>query len=106
MFICRRQRAKTSRGNRPVALTRRGLAVAPHVIFLASPFHFTQNEERILAMTKTKLIAGSVLIWLMVMGIAPITLAQAGGPSDILVVSGTISNDQGKPLKEVSLQFF
>jgi hypothetical protein len=29
-----------------------------------------------------------------------------GGPSDVLVVSGTITNDQGKPLKDVSLQFF
>jgi Na+/H+ antiporter NhaD/arsenite permease-like protein len=41
------------------------------------------------------------------LGLAPVTLAQAGsGPSDILVVSGTITNDQGKSLKEVSLQFF
>ena len=58
-------------------------------------------------MIKNKLIAGALLLWLMVMGIVPMTLAQTGGgPSDILVVSGTITNDQGKPLKEVSLQFF
>ena len=58
-------------------------------------------------MTKNKLIIGALLVWLMAMGIAPMTLAHAGsGPSDILVVSGTITNDQGKPLKEVSLQFF
>jgi Na+/H+ antiporter NhaD/arsenite permease-like protein len=58
-------------------------------------------------MTKYKLNMGALLAWLVVIGIAPMTLAHAGsGPSDILVVSGTITNDQGKPLKEVSLQFF
>jgi Na+/H+ antiporter NhaD/arsenite permease-like protein len=57
-------------------------------------------------MTKNKLIAGALLVWLMAIGI-PMTLVHASsGPSDILVVSGTITNDQGKPLKEVSLQFF
>jgi len=58
-------------------------------------------------MTKNKLIMVAVLVWLMAMGLAPVTLAQAGGsPSDILVVTGTITNDQGKPLKDVALQFF
>jgi len=57
-------------------------------------------------MTKIKLIAGVLLFWLMAMGI-PMTLAHAGsGPSDILVVTGTITNDQGKPLKDATLQFF
>lgn len=58
-------------------------------------------------MTKNKLIVGTLLVWLMVMGIAPMTQAHAGsGPSDTLVVTGTITNDQGKPLKDVTLQFF
>ncbi len=58
-------------------------------------------------MTLNKLVFGGLLVWLMVMGIVPMTLVHAGSdPSDILVVSGTITNDQGKPLKEVSLQFF
>jgi len=57
-------------------------------------------------MTKIKLIVGVLLLWLMAMGI-PMTLVHAGsGPSDILVVTGTISNDQGKTLKDVTLQFF
>jgi Na+/H+ antiporter NhaD/arsenite permease-like protein len=57
-------------------------------------------------MTKIKLIVGALLLWLMAMGI-PMTLVHAGsGPSDILVVTGTISNDQGKTLKDVTLQFF
>ncbi len=30
----------------------------------------------------------------------------AGGPSDLLVVSGTIGNAQGKPIKEVQLHFY
>jgi len=58
-------------------------------------------------MTKSKLIFGTLLLWLIAMGIAPMAPAQgSSSPSDILVVSGTITNDQGKPLKEVSLQFF
>ncbi len=58
-------------------------------------------------MEKTKLIIGALLAWLMAMGLATVTPAHAGGgPSDILVVSGTITNDQGKPLKEVNLRFF
>jgi len=58
-------------------------------------------------MTKIKLIFGALLVWLMVMGIAPMTQAHAGsGPSDILVVTGTITNDQGKSLKDATLQFF
>ncbi len=58
-------------------------------------------------MTKYKLIAGALLVWLMAIGIAPMNLAHAGSsPSDLLVVSGTVTNDQGKPLKKVSLQFF
>ncbi|MFH0999173.1 MAG: ArsB/NhaD family transporter [Pseudomonadota bacterium] len=58
-------------------------------------------------MIKSKLIIGAFLTWLMVMGIAPMTLVHAGsGPSDILVVTGTITNDQGKPLKDATLQFF
>jgi Na+/H+ antiporter NhaD/arsenite permease-like protein len=57
-------------------------------------------------MTIKKLIAGVLLFWLMAVGI-PMTLAHAdSGPSDILVVTGTITNDQGKPLKDVTLQFF
>ncbi len=32
--------------------------------------------------------------------------SAAGGPSDLLVVSGTVSNAQGKPIKEVQLQFY
>jgi Na+/H+ antiporter NhaD/arsenite permease-like protein len=58
-------------------------------------------------MTKSKLIVVALLVWLIAMGITPRTKAHAGeGPSDILVVTGTITNDQGKPLKDVSLQFF
>jgi hypothetical protein len=54
-----------------------------------------------------KLIFGALLVWLMVMGNVPMTLVHAASePSDILVVSGTITNDQEKPLKEVRLQFF
>jgi Na+/H+ antiporter NhaD/arsenite permease-like protein len=58
-------------------------------------------------MTKNKLIAGSLIVWLLVLGIAPMAHVYAGGgPSDVLVVSGTITNDQAKPLKDVRLQFF
>lgn len=58
-------------------------------------------------MTQKQIIAGVFLLWLIAMGIAPITLVHAASsPSDILVVTGTITNDQGKPLKDVTLQFF
>ena len=58
-------------------------------------------------MTKSKLIIWALLVWLMALELALVTLAQAGtGSFDILVVSGTITNDQGKPLKEVSLRFY
>jgi Na+/H+ antiporter NhaD/arsenite permease-like protein len=59
-------------------------------------------------MTTNKLIAGILLIWLMALGAPFHTALHAaeGGPSDVLVVSGTITNDQGKPLKEVNLHFF
>ncbi len=58
-------------------------------------------------MTLNKSILSGFLVWLMFMGIFSMTLAHAGsGPSDVLVVTGTITNDQGKPLKDVILQFF
>jgi Na+/H+ antiporter NhaD/arsenite permease-like protein len=60
-----------------------------------------------LAMTKNKLMMGALLIWLMVMELASVAVVHAGSdPTDILVVTGTITNDQGKPLKDVTLQFF
>jgi len=56
-------------------------------------------------MTLNKSIISGLIVWLMFMGMTP--LAHAGsGPADILVVFGTVTNDQGKPLKEASLQFF
>ena len=58
-------------------------------------------------MKKRNLTFVTLLVWMMILGIASTAPAQSDGiPSDILVVSGTITNDQGKPLKEVRLQFF
>ncbi|MBA4394797.1 MAG: citrate transporter, partial [Desulfobacca sp.] len=59
-------------------------------------------------MNKRLLIAGFLLLF--IAGLPLLILAaetpKASGPSDVLIVSGTVTNAQGKAVKEVGLHFF
>jgi Na+/H+ antiporter NhaD/arsenite permease-like protein len=66
------------------------------------------EEERIKAM-KNRILLSCVLSFIVLLALPwnahSAEHAAATGPSDLLVVSGTINNAQGKPIKEVQVHF-